>query len=165
MAWLLLFHLTTTFTLPNTIGHIDGPPHNDKGTDDQHQEGLILPNSTFTNSSMTTTLASAPLPLLPSPASSPPATLGERCGSRAAGPDNNVSCAEGLRSGLLRLYWICAVVSYFVDAEWRRCQRWEGRGGPGAYYCMGECLQEGGLTSKVGFTSTWDQCSSTSREA
>merc|ERR1712222_133185 len=54
-------------------------------------------------------------------------TLGERCGTKAFGPDSNIVCDEGLS-----------------------CQQWQGLRGPGAHYCLGPCIEEGGETSKDG---------------
>ena len=93
VAWLVALHLTTALTRPNTEQGLHD-------TEDGHPESLIRLNSTITslNSSslVNLTLPSATVPLPPSPAS-PLATLGERCGTKADGPDSNIACAEGLR--------------------------------------------------------------------
>ena len=78
---------------------------------------------------------------------------GEQCGTKAFGPDPNVVCDEGLR-------FICIsknganlqslkVITFDVKIISFSCQQWQGMRAPGAYYCFGPCIAEGGETSKV----------------
>merc|ERR1711971_1236128 len=52
---------------------------------------------------------------------------GERRGTKKFGPNPDIVCDEGLS-----------------------CQQWQGLKGPGAHYCFGACIEEGGETSKGG---------------
>ena len=38
---------------------------------------------------------------------------------------------------------------YYLLLLFSSCQQWQGLRGPGAHYCLGPCIEEGGETSKV----------------